>query len=77
MCFPEGLEDTPFTSFKVSTLTKNISETGSFSIIKKHILKRSIFQTFWKTHCCTKFLFFELTSPELHHRLCFDQGFLF
>ena len=37
------------------------------------LFERSIFQIFWKPHCCTKFLFLKLTSPDLHHRLNFDQ----
>ena len=44
---------------------------------RKFAFERSIFQMFWKPHCCTKFLFLKLTSPEIHHRLSFDQGFLF
>ena len=40
-------------------------------------LKRSIFQTFWKPHCCTKFLFLEIMTTDLHHRPGFDQIFWF
>ena len=37
--------------------------------------KRSIFQIFWKEHCCANFFFLKLATSDLHHRPNFDQGF--
>ena len=37
--------------------------------------KRSIFQIFWKEHCCAIFFFLKLATSDLHHRSNFDQGF--
>ena len=34
--------------------------------------KRSIFQTFWKLHCCAKFLFFELETSNFGYLLIFS-----
>ena len=34
-------------------------------------LKRSIFQTFWKLHCCAKFLFIELETSNIGYLLIF------
>ena len=38
---------------------------------KKLIIKRSIFQTFWRLHCCPKFLFFELETSNFGYLLIF------
>ena len=40
-------------------------------------VKRSIFQIFWKKHCCAIFLFLKLATSDLRHRPNFDQGFWF
>ena len=37
--------------------------------------QRSIFQIFWKPHCCPNFLFLKLGISDLHHRPSFEQGF--
>ena len=37
--------------------------------------KRSVFQIFWKVHCCPDFLFLKLRIPNLHHGSHFDQEF--
>ena len=34
-------------------------------------INRSIFQTFWKDDCCTKFLFFELETSHFDNLLIF------
>ena len=34
--------------------------------------KRSIFQTFWRLHCCAKFLFIELDSSNFGYLLIFE-----
>ena len=34
-------------------------------------LERSIFQTFWKLHCCAKFLFIELETSNFGYLLIF------
>ena len=36
-------------------------------------LKRSIFQTFWKVHCVTKSLFFELETPNFGSSYIFSS----
>ena len=41
------------------------------------IWQRSIFQTFWRLHCCAIFLFLKLATSDLHHRPNFDQAFWF
>ena len=33
--------------------------------------KRSIFQTFWRLHCCANFLFFELDTSNFGYLLIF------
>jgi len=54
---------------------------GKYSFLKKNIpksypeLERSIFQIFWKVHCCAKFLFLELATSDLHNKPGFDQEF--
>ena len=42
-----------------------------FVIPKRSFLKRSIFQTFWKLHCCAKFLFIELETSNIGYLLIF------
>ena len=37
---------------------------GGHKIWKNLPLKRAIFQTFWKLHCCPDFLFFELKTSN-------------
>ena len=34
--------------------------------------ERSIFQTFWKLHCCAKFLFIELETSNFGYLLVFN-----
>ena len=41
---------------------------GVFEDLK---FKRAIFQTFWKVHCCAKFLFFELETLNFGYLLFF------
>ena len=38
---------------------------------KRNICKRSIFQTFWKLHCCPDFLFNELETSNFGYLLIF------
>ena len=36
------------------------------------VWQRAIFQTFWKEHCCAKFLFFELETSNFDYLLFFN-----
>ena len=36
-------------------------------------MKRSIFQTFWRLHCCAKFLFFELETSNFGSSYVFSS----
>ena len=46
---------------------RNISRNMSFEFCGE----RAIFQTFWKVHCCAKFLFFELETSKIGYLLIF------
>ena len=50
----------------VDILHKTLGEESTFYI------KRSIFQTFWKVHCCAISLFFELETSNLGSLLIFQ-----
>ena len=48
-----------------------IAETMAHSCILLSVSKRSIFQTFWRVHCCPKFLFFKLETSNFSYLLIF------
>ena len=41
-------------------------------LLKMHFFERSIFQTFWKPHCCAKFLFIEFETSNFGYLLIFQ-----
>ena len=67
--------------YQVSTgchlfLTHNMAMIQpSFTRSKWNMGERSIFQIFWKEHCCANFFFLKLATSDLPHRPNFDQGF--
>ena len=64
MQFPDGLEET---LFSFSLLRSDGG--GTFRLHFWNLHKRSIFQMFWKVHCCTKFLFIELDTSNFGYLL--------
>ena len=62
MWLPEGLENTPLTE---------TDEKLQFFWTFFYVLERSIFQIFWKPHCCTKSLFLELETSNFGYLLIF------
>ena len=66
---------------RVKNFNRIIQKTcyESFTTYTEHIqvittlefFERSIFQTFWKVHCCAKFLFIELETSNFGYLLIF------
>ena len=52
------------TTSGVATLTSTASSNLFADLNQDTSGKRSIFQTFWKLHCCPNFLFFELETLD-------------
>ena len=60
MWLPEHLKDSP-----LNWESREHGNTKSqMKNLKKITFERAIFQTFWKLHCCAKFLFFELETSN-------------
>ena len=76
MQFPEGLENTPFiwnhgvplTTFYYYIQGRN----PTFAKGNGSKFERSIFQIFWRLHCCAKFLSFELETSNFGYLLIFS-----
>ena len=47
------------------------------TFFSENVLQRSIFQTFWKPHCVTKSLFFELETSNFGYLLIFNFAELY
>ena len=61
------------------TLTTNVFMTSNNKTTNSQIhevkccikAREAVFQTFWKVHCCTKFLFFELETSNFIYVLAY------
>ena len=65
-----------FFSFIHLVMTLFLTYLFVYILDSRHkIIKRRIFQTCWKVHCCTKSLFFELETSNLGSLLIFLISF--
>ena len=55
----------------VSEVGSNLISLEQFASVWIKLDQRSIFQTFWKVHCCAKFLFIELETSNFGYLLIF------
>ena len=77
-CAGLRLVSSPIHSMAVVNLKKLLQHQSEHQTgLKSPSIERSIFQIFWKVHCCAKFLFLELATSDLHNKPGFDQNFNF
>ena len=58
--------------FKGFGIKVHIVKTTGSGVLEDLTIKRSIFQTFWKLHCVTKSLFFEIETSNFGYLLIFS-----